>query len=181
MLIRAPESVLLVVDVQERLVPAIHDHGNVVDGIEWLIGVAGEVGVPVLATEQYPRGLGRTVDQLGRYLAPEAVAEKTAFSAADEPACHDLVAGAGRRQVVICGIEAHVCVLQTALGLHHAGYEVFVAGDVAGSRNPRDRDLALDRIRALGVQVVSREMVAFEWLQRAGTDVFREVSRRFLR
>ncbi len=181
MLMKAEESVLLVVDVQERLVPAIHDHGSIVDGIEWLMGVAHTLSVPVRVTEQYPAGLGHTVEQLSAHLPRAVVAEKTAFACTEDPPCLEGITEPGRRQMVVCGTEAHVCVLQSAVGLQAAGHEVFVVGDAVGSRSPSDRDLALARMRSLGVQVVSREMVAFEWLHRAGTEQFRAVSRNFLR
>ncbi|WP_435104888.1 hydrolase [Arhodomonas sp. AD133] len=181
MLMKSDESAVLVVDVQEKLVPAIHDHGNVLDSIEWLLGVAGVLSVPMVATEQYPHGLGYTVAQLATYLNEDAIAEKVAFSAMAEPQARELITDVDRRQVLVCGIEAHVCVLQTAVGLKEAGYEVFVVGDAVGSRNPGDREMALARLRGMGVEVVTREMAAFEWLQRAGTDEFREISRDFLR
>ena len=86
-----------------------------------------------------------------------------------------------QRQVIICGTEAHVCVQQTALSLRWAGKQVFVVADASGSRDPANRDLAFERMRGHGIEIVSREMVAFEWLQRGGTDLFREVNRDFIR
>jgi len=179
-LLRAASSRLLIVDVQQRLVPAIHDGERIVDACAWLVGVAQRLSVPVAATEQYPRGLGPTVERLRALLPPRAVGSKTAFSCA-EGGCLDGLPGTGRGQVVIAGIEAHVCVLQSALGLAAAGHEVFVVADAVGSRDPANRSLALERLRQAGVGVVSREMVAFEWLHEAGDDRFRDVSRNFLR
>jgi nicotinamidase-related amidase len=115
-----------------------------------------------------------------RLLPPHAIAAKLAFSCTDD-GCLDSLPGAGRPQTVLCGTEAHVCVLQSALGLVAAGGQVFVVADAVGSRDPADRLLALDRMRQAGVVVVSREMVAFEWLRAAGTDRFRAISREFLR
>jgi nicotinamidase-related amidase len=107
--------------------------------------------------------------------------EKVHFSCAAEPACMDRINAGGREQIILTGAEAHVCVLQTALGLLAAGKQVFVVADCIGSRHPRDLELALGRMGAEGVRIVSREMVVFEWLHRAGTEVFREISREFLR
>lgn len=181
MLMDAQRSLLLIVDVQEKLIPAIHGHEEVLSACHWLLGVAGELEVPVVASEQYPKGLGHTVPDLAERLAPGAVHEKLEFSCAAADSCRQAFAAADRPQIVIAGIETHVCVLQTALGLLADRREVFVVADAVGSRRPADRELALARMRQAGVEVVSREMVAFEWLHRAGTDAFRAVSRNFLR
>lgn len=181
MLIDNAESCLLVVDIQERLVPAIHEGDRVVDNAAWLMEIARELGVPTLVSEQYPRGLGPTVERL-RDLAPEdGVVEKVHFSCAAAPECRRRLDGLRRRQVVITGIEAHVCVLQTAVGLAEADWSVFVVADAVSSRRAADAELGLARMRASGVEIVCREMVAFEWLHQAGTDQFREISKRFLR
>lgn len=178
--LRAASSRLVVVDVQAKLVPAIHGGGAVVEACAWLVEVAQKLGVPVAATEQYPQGLGPTVERLRALLPEAAIAAKLAFSCADEGAL-DRLPGAGRPQVVLCGIEAHVCVLQSALGLAAAGAEVAVVADAVGSRDPGHRDLALARLRQRGIAIVSREMVAFEWLERAGSETFRAISRAYLR
>jgi nicotinamidase-related amidase len=176
----AAASRLVVVDVQQKLVPAMHEAAGVVDGCAWLVRLARRLGVPVAATEQYPQGLGPTVDALRALVPAEAIGSKLAFACTDE-GCLDALPGAGRPQVVLAGIEAHVCVLQTALGLAAAGREVFVVADAVSSRDPAHKRVALDRMRQAGVVVVVREMVAFEWLGHAGTETFRAVSREFLR
>lgn len=181
MLIDAQDSCLLVVDVQERLVPAIHDGERVVRNTAWLMQIARELAVPVLMSEQYPRGLGHTVTELRGLVPADEVMEKIHFSCAAAPECMPRIAATGRSQVVVAGIEAHVCVLQTALGLVAGGHQVYVVADAVSSRRAEDVELALARMRADGVRIVCREMVAFEWLHRAGTDPFRDVSRRFLR
>ncbi|HKJ94702.1 MAG TPA: hydrolase [Gammaproteobacteria bacterium] len=181
MLIAAEESMLLVVDVQEKLVPLIHDRETMLAGCRWLLGVAGEVGIPTLATEQYRKGLGSTVDTLAEFFPADRVHDKTVFSCLGAPESRPAIEALGRRQVVVCGIEAHVCVLETSIELNAAGYDVFVVADAVGSRSPTDRHFALERMRALGIHVVTREMVAFEWMRRAGTDLFRRISRDYLR
>lgn len=180
MLLDRDNSSLLVVDVQERLLPAIHDWQRLLDNVIWLVRVAQRLGVPVLASEQYPKGLGATHPELRALFAEEAIAEKLHFSCVAD-ACLDGLPGADRRQIVVCGTEAHVCVLQTSLDLRRQGKDVFVVADAVASRDPQNRDLALARMRDHGIQVVSREMVAFEWLARAGTDEFRRVNAEFLR
>lgn len=107
--------------------------------------------------------------------------EKLHFSCSADPGCTATLDALGRGQVVIIGMEAHVCVLQTALGLRQQGKDVFVVADAVSSRDPEDKALALARMGQAGVWVVSREMVVFEWLHCAGTDTFREISQNYLR
>ena len=171
---------LLVVDVQERLLPAIADGAAVLDHCVWLVRVARELGVPVVRSEQYPRGLGPTATALQEAAGDAAVVYKTAFSCVADGSLSGTPVDA-RRQVVVTGTEAHVCVLQTALGLRWQGKEVFVVAEAVGSRKPADKELALARMRAHGIEVVSREMVAFEWMERCTAPEFRTVSRNFIR
>jgi nicotinamidase-related amidase len=180
MLIKSEQSVVLVIDVQQRLAPVIHDIEPVMRDIIWLIHVASRLGVPVIGTEQYPAGLGHLVPQLGSLLPREDVVSKIRFSAATD-GCLDSVEALSRSQVVVTGVESHVCVLQTALELREAGKQVFVVAEAVGSRRASDKKLALKRLRQEGCRIVSREMVAFEWLREAGSELFREVSREFLR
>lgn len=180
MLIERERSALLVVDIQERLLPHIHDGQAVLDSAVWLVKVALRLGVPVMLSEQYPKGIGQTVAVLRGLTLPEHVAEKLHFSCVAAK-CLDGLPGSERPQVVVAGTESHVCVLQTVLDLRAQGREVFVVADAVGSRKPSDKALALERMRGHGVQIVSREMVAFEWLQRAGTDEFRAISQEFLK
>ncbi len=180
MLLRADQSLLLVIDLQARLAPAIDDIDAVLAHSAWLLGVAARLSVPALATEQYPAGLGRTVPSIAALLAPDATLEKIHFSALPDSGLRDHPAYA-RPQVVLIGTETHVCVLQTALDLRAAGKDVAVVAEATGSRRAADRVLGLERMRQAGCQIVSREMVAFEWLGRAGTDLFRSISRDFLR
>lgn len=178
MLIHPEQSLLLMVDLQERLAPAIMNIEQVVEHNLWLAQVARRLSVPVVATVQYPAGIGPLLSQLRDQV--DAVVEKIHFSAVAD-GCLDGLAAMARPQVVVTGTEAHVCVLQTALGLRAAGKQVYVVAEAVGSRRAEDRQLALERLAQEGCRIVSREMVAFEWLQRAGTDVFREVHRAFIR
>lgn len=176
MLMSADLCVLVVVDVQERLLPAMAEPAAVEAGVARLMRAARRLGVPMLVTEQYPKGIGPTVASLAALCTPGERVEKIHFSCADEPAVRDALSlVAPRRQAVLCGIEAHVCVLQSALGLAADGWEVFVAADAVSSRRAGDRDAGLARLAANGVQVVTGEMVLFEWLRRAGSDEFRDL------
>jgi hypothetical protein len=136
-----------VVDVQERLLPAIADGEAVLGNCVWLAGVARRVGVPVVVSEQYPEGLGRTADPLLAAVGDAPVVTKTHFSCVAD-GCLDGTAVDSRRQVV--GTEAHVCVLQTVLELRWQGKEVFVVADAVGSRKPADREAALAACAATG-------------------------------
>jgi nicotinamidase-related amidase len=180
MLIDRERSLLLISDMQERLLPAIHESEAVLAAVGWLARAAAKIGVPVAAVEQYPKGLGRLAPSIREIVPQTAVAQKTHFSCVAAQCLGDLP-GSDRAQVVIAGVEAHVCVLQTALELTEEGKEVYVVADAVGSRRTLDRDLALWRMREEGVRVVSREMVVFEWLGEAGTPLFREVNQEFLK
>lgn len=175
MLIDSRDSLLLIVDVQERLAPAIAGGAAVEARIATLVRGARRLGVPVLASEQYPQGLGPTVPGLAALLEPAERLAKRAFSCAAEETFLAALRGKGRGQIVICGMEAHVCVLQTALGLAAAGFSVFAVADAMGSRDPANRDVGLTRMTALGVQPVTAEMVLFEWLGRSDHEAFRDL------
>ena len=176
----ATRSVLLIVDLQERLLPAIDQGERIIDHAAWLMGVARQLRVPVLLTEQYPQGLGSTAPTIAQLIRPDERLEKTHFSAVAEGNLLSHPA-AQRKQWVVCGTESHVCVQQTVLDLLAAGREVAVVEEAVGSRQPRDKDLALQRMRQHGADIVSREMVAFEWLHQANTPQFRAVLRDFIR
>jgi nicotinamidase-related amidase len=173
-LLNVKGAALLLIDLQERLVPAMSDSGLMVARAARLAEAARLLDVPVLATEQYPKGLGPTVAALAGY--PRQTLAKTTFSAAEAPGFAGLLP-AGTREVVIAGCEAHVCVLQTVLGLLGSRYRVVLAADATGSRDPADKALAVDRARQHGTEVVSTEMVLFEWLGDAGHPRFREVQK----
>jgi len=180
-LLTADHSLLLLIDLQSKLAPAIHNNAEVEQHCRWLVEVARELAVPVLATEQYPQGLGVTVPSVLALLKSEEILEKIHFSAYKEPHIQAAFADVGRRQIILCGTETHVCVLQTALDLVAAGYQVYLVAEACGSRRDSDKQLALGRLQQAGVVIVSREMVAFEWLQRAGTAQFRQISKGWLR
>jgi nicotinamidase-related amidase len=180
MLIRPDRSMLLHIDLQERLLPAIDGGDAALANAIWLTRIARRLAIPVGATVQYPKGLGGTVAALDAVLAPAETVEKIHFSAVRDRRLEGL-AGFERPQVVITGTESHVCVLQTVLDLRAGGKEVFVVADAVGSRRAEDRTMAIARMRDAGTHIVTREMVAFEWLEKAGTEVFREISREFLR
>ncbi len=201
MLLDADECQLVLVDYQTRLMPAIADSANVLANAVRLARMAQALGVPVLATEQNPDKLGASAPELGEVLAAAKarVLSKMAFSACADgltdwlrPAERKVPAGnarslpkhlqkvappaaAVRGTVVIAGCEAHVCLLQTALELLEEEFEVWVVTDACGSRTERNRDAAYDRLAGNGAELVTTEMVAFEWLRSAQHPQFRDV------
>ena len=181
MLIQRKNSLLLLIDLQQKLAPAIADIEQVTASALWLVQIAQQLDVPVLATEQYPQGLGGTLAPLSALLSPEQIIEKIHFSAWREVAFQQHLVRAGRQQIVIAGTEAHVCVLQTALDLCSAGYQVFLVVEATGARTASNKTLALGRLQQAGVVIVSQEMLAFEWLERAGTDLFRHINQGWIR
>ncbi len=130
----------------------------------------------MVATEQYPKGLGRTVEPIRALLDADGIREKLSFGCCGIEGFVDELWGLGRSQVVVVGIEAHVCVQQTVLGLLAAGFEVYVCADAVSSRRPLDRWAALDRLRQAGAVVTTTEAVTFEWLEVAGTAEFKDVA-----
>lgn len=169
------DAVLVLVDVQERLASAMARRDEVVSGCVLLARAARILGIPVIVTRQYPRGLGEVVPEFAPLLADEVVVDKVAFDCTREPAFASALRATGRRQVVLVGMEAHICITQTALALLAEGYDVHVAADAVCSRRDRDRDGALGRLRAAGVVVTAVESVIYEALGEAGTPTFREV------
>jgi nicotinamidase-related amidase len=174
MTLTTENAVLLLIDLQQKLVPAIADADAMVARSVRLAEAAQLLDVPIRATEQYPAGLGPTVAALAAY--PREVLPKTTFSAAGDPGFAALLP-AGTREVVIAGCEAHVCVLQTALDLADSGYRAVIAADAAGSRDPLDREAGIARARQHGVEIVTSEMVLFEWLRDARHPRFRDVQK----
>lgn len=173
-LIRRAHSQLLLVDYQTRLAPAIHQGEAAIGQALRLMKAARRLGAPIRATEQAPGRIGPTVDALAGLLTESEIFSKTHFSAAREPG-FDAHLAPDRPQIVIGGMEAHVCVLQTAMDLRRAGCQVFVVADAVGSRLEADKAAALARMREAGIAVVTAEMVLFEWLEDARDPAFRDL------
>ncbi len=182
MLMQAARTQLIVIDVQEKLLPAMRNPDDLSAEVLTLVAGARRLGVPIIVTEQYPRGLGRSIAPLVEAVGNDArIFEKMAFSAAREADCAGHVAAisraANRPQLVICGIESHVCVLQSALDFKASGYDVFVVADAVSSRTDQSIDIATQRMEAAEISLVTTEMVLFEWLERAGSEDFRVLSK----
>jgi len=174
-MLKREEAVLVAVDFQERLLPSIQANEGLVRRVVRLIQGARLLEIPILVTEQYPRGVGPThpeiVVVLGQHYRP---IQKMTMSCMGEPAFSEALAATKRQQVLLTGIEAHVCVHQTAADLIAAGYEVHLITDCVSSRAERDVRLARERAAQMGAQLSGHEMAVFEMLRIAGTPPFKE-------
>ncbi len=173
-LLRRDDTALVVIDVQKRINAVMADQSHL-PRLQVLMDSCSALEVPIVITEQYPKGLGHTVTSLEDRAGAPPVAKNT-FSCAREPATRSAIEGLGRRQILVTGIETHVCVLQTALDLLQAGYEIHVPHDAVNSRRPADKEWALRRLEAAGVVVTTSESALFEMLERCGTDDFKTVA-----
>lgn len=173
LLTQRTQSLLLVIDMQEKLWPKIHAIDEVLLRNRVLLDMAGQLDVPVVFTEQYPKGLGGTYSDLQDRAPGADVVEKIHFDATADHVLMPVLEKHGRSQIVVTGTEAHVCVLQTVLGLLRHGLDVRLVSDAVGSRRPDDREAGIARLCDAGAIGVTTEMVLFEWLEKADTDDFR--------
>ncbi|MDA1049503.1 MAG: isochorismatase family protein [Planctomycetota bacterium] len=168
------DSALLVVDVQEKLIPMVSRHELIVWNIGRLLDGAKTLGVRAVATEQYPRGLGPTTKELADRLGD--VPEKLTFSCGGCPELFEELRDAGVFKILVVGIEAHVCVQQTVLDLLADGFRVYLAVDAIGSRYVLDYETALRRMDSAGATLTTTEAALFEWCDVAGTPEFKQIS-----
>jgi nicotinamidase-related amidase len=174
-LLNRSTAILLVIDVQERINSVMTDQSHI-PRLEVLVEACRALGVPVIGSEQYPKGLGGTVEPLATLLG-ETPAAKNTFSCVRDSGLREAIAAAGRTQVIVTGIETHVCVLSTALDLIDAGYRVHVPHDAVNSRRDADKDWALERLQQAGATITSTESALFELLERCDTDDFKTVAK----
>jgi nicotinamidase-related amidase len=181
MLLSATKSLLLLLDVQTRLVPALSAPDTFVEKTVQLLQGAQRLNIPILLTQQYPQGLGPTLPELQSTLgqAIYQTFDKTAFSAWQDPAIAGFLRAMrqhqSRHQVLIAGLESHICVLQTALDLVQEGFEVFVAQEATASRNPMHHESAMERLRQADVTSALNESALFEWLRDAKHPSFKAI------
>ncbi|MCX8007041.1 MAG: isochorismatase family protein [Coriobacteriia bacterium] len=168
-------AALVVIDVQDRLAAAMPRRDETVASVRALAAGARELGVPVIVTRQYPKGIGEVVPELADVLLGAQVIDKTAFDCMAEPAFAQALRSVERECALLCGMEAHICVSQTAMSMAASGVRPIVVADAVCSRRDLDRDVALDRLRLWGIEVATLEQVLYEMLGRAGTDEFKRV------
>ena len=175
--LEADKTALVVVDIQEKLLPPIFNKDELVRNSQLLIRAAQILHMPVLLTTQYARGLGGVVPAIASLLPQTPATDKLEFSCFGSGAFCSSVKSlpAGRNTLLLCGMEAHICVMQTALGALHAGYLVHVAADAVGSRAESNWRIGIDRMRAAGAVISSTEMAVYELMRASGTAAFKEL------
>jgi nicotinamidase-related amidase len=168
-------TVLVVVDVQEKLSRAMHEKEALLESTVKAVAGARILGLPVIRTEQNPNGLGPTVPEVAELLSDSPVVTKLSFSCCGEPNFLEQLAALNRRQVLVLGIESHVCVYQTVADLLEDGYEVQVIADAVSSRTPENKAIGLARCKELGASITSAETALFELLKKAEGDKFKQM------
>ena len=173
----ADHCALVVIDIQQKLLPPIHEKDRLVRNSQLLIRLASILKLPVLATTQYEKGLGQTVPEIASLLPEKTVHDKQEFSCfANEGFCSALqTLPQQRKTLLLCGMETHICVLQTALGALAQDYVVHVAADAVGSRSELNWNIGLDRMRAAGAVISSTETIVYELLRGSGGSAFKEL------
>lgn len=174
-MLQATDTLLLIVDIQEKLFRSMHAKEELLTNAQKLVRGAGVLGVPVVWAEQNPKGLGPTVPELAALLKAVTPISKFSFSCCDSEECLRGLRTGGRRNVLISGIETHICVYQTAAGLTASGFTVEVVADACSSRTPENKRIGLEKCRAAGAAITSVETVLFELLKVAAGPVFKEV------
>jgi nicotinamidase-related amidase len=169
-------TVLVLIDFQERLFPAMNAKEKLLQNVVKLIKGAKVLEIPIIVTEQYPKGLGPTIQEIKELLPDMKTIEKTCFSCCDNEAFNKALDGLKRKQVLVTGIEAHICAYQTAMALARKGYEVQFVTDCLSSREPENKAVAMQKMSAAGILPTSTEMVLFELLKAAGGDKFKQIS-----
>ena len=182
MLMNKKSGALVLIDIQEKLTPHVMHAEKLVARCEWLIRLCHELTVPVIVCEQYPSGLGKTVEPLRTLANVSEPIEKVEFSCYQSELFVKQLASLHKQQIILAGIETHVCVLQTALDLkQQTQHDVFVVVDAVSCRSEMNNKYGLKRMKQAGVELVTSEMVFFEWLGRAGTPEFKTLSKSFMR
>jgi nicotinamidase-related amidase len=172
----ADNTALLLIDFQERLFPVMHDKERLLNNVLKLVKGAQVLEIPIIVTEQYPKGLGPTIPEIKGLIPDLKAVEKVCFSCCDEIAFMERLGGLKRSQVLVAGIEAHICVYQTAVALARASYQVEVVADGVSSREADNRAVALTKLGQMGILPTSVEMALFELLKIAKGDKFKQIS-----
>lgn len=174
--LKKEDTLLLIIDIQERLVPAMFQGDKVINNNKILITALKEMNIPIIHTEQYPRGLGRTIADLSEILGAEKPLEKIVFSAFNKE-LKDVLIASGRINILLTGMESHVCVYQTARDLIQNGFNVFLVSDGVTSRTKENYQVGVNLIKDMGGIITSTEVALFDLLEAAGSDEFKMVSK----
>ena len=169
------DSVLVIVDMQERIIPKISDQQTIISNIVILIKSARILNIPIIITEQYPKGVGQTIHGIKDLIVPWQPIEKICFSCFGNNNFSKKLKELKRDNLILCGIESHVCIMQTALDGLKANYSVFFVKDSISSRTKNNKETGFERMTQAGAIPVSTEMIVFELLREAGTDKFKQI------
>ena len=174
--LRADDCMLGVIDIQEKLLPPIHEKERLIHNSQLLIRLAKILSLPVIVTTQYSKGLGQAVPEIMQLLPGHKPVDKTEFGCfGNGEFCSAISMLAGRSTLLLCGMETHICVMQTALGALHQGLSVHVAADAVGSRSDLNWKLGLERMKEAGAVISSTEMIIYELLGKSGSPEFKEI------
>lgn len=171
------DTAVLVVDYQEKLIPAICNKEKLIPRTRILLEGLRQLGVPIIISEQYPKGLGATLPEIREAAGDAKAYAKTSFSCWDNEGLREAIDATGCRNILVCGTETHICVLQSAIDMVEAGKQVLIVEDCVGSRFPHDIEVGLRRAEQEGVRISTTETVLFEMLRAAGTPKFKAISR----
>lgn len=171
------KTIAIIVDVQERLFPVIDNNEKLSENLEILVQGLKELEIPIIVTEQYKKGLGETIESIKTLLPDATYTDKVAFSCCDEPSFISEIEKNDYKYVVLAGVEAHICLLQTAIDLKERGYQPVVIEDCIASRDPENKRIAITRMVQEGVLISSSESILFELCRYAGNDTFRAISK----
>lgn len=180
MKIKLQNSSLVVVDIQEKLQPAINENKKVLETVFWAVDIALLMNVPIFATEHCSEKIGFMPTELRKRFSDNNIISKVHFSGVTDGSLLEKLEGE-RNQIIVMGTEAHVCVMQTVLDLLDHQYNVFVIDSGIGSRNDDDKKRAIERMRQNGAEIITKEMLAFEWLDRADHQLFRHILKNFIK
>lgn len=173
-------STLLVIDIQEKLLPKIHENDIVLKDVLWCVDLARTIGIPSVLTEHSPEKIGGTPSELREKFTENEILVKTHFSAVSEGNLPGILQKQ-RNQIIVVGTEAHICVQQTVLDLLELDFQVFIVDSAVGTRFPNDKVRALERMKQNGAEIITPDMLAFEWLEKAETPLFKEVLNKFIK
>lgn len=178
MRVNPEETMALVIDFQERLLPVIDNNEELLHNTEILVKGLRVLNIPILVTQQYTKGIGMTVPSLISAIGEEfTYYDKLAFSCAEDETIYDRIIASGKRNIIVCGIETHICVLQTVIDLKARGFQVVLVEDCVGSRRERDRQAGIQRAMVEGALPATYESILFELTKKAGNDVFKQISK----
>lgn len=176
-MIECNKALILVIDLQEKLVPAMNRSNDIIDNCIRFLSSAECLNVECVITEQYKKGLGATIKAISDILPEAKIFDKMTFSAYSDNSVKEYIDESGKDSIVICGVESHICVLQTAMELKENGYNVYIVEDCVDSRHKSDKKNAINRARIEGIKITSYEAILFELLKTAENEKFKDISR----